>query len=382
MQTQGDFDLRFEAVRDVFADMFGGHAQGGGALCVMIGGETVVDLWAGMADSSQERPWQSDTLVNLFSCTKLFTAVAALQLVGEGRLRLDEPVARVWPEFAGNGKARITLRQLLCHTAGLPAIRQALPQEALYDWQRMSDALAAEAPWWEPGSRHGYAAITYGWLLGELIRRADGRGPGQAIVARTATPLGLDFHLGLDEREFERVAYLARGKHVALDATAQRLFKALSGDPMSISARAFNNPPSLMNRGNKPEWRRMVQPAANGHGNARALAGLHDGLLRGRLLDDEVLREMCREHASGDDLTLLAGTRFGLGCWLEQADVPGASFCMGPRAFGHPGAGGSLGFADPERELAFGFVTNNLGPYVLMDPRAQTLARQVRECLG
>ncbi|QLF94795.1 beta-lactamase family protein [Pseudomonas sp. ABC1] len=381
MQTQGYFDLRFEAVRDRFAQICETNGQGGAALCVTIGGETVLDLWGGMADSSQEQVWQSDTLVNLFSCTKMFTAVAALQLVGEGRLQLDGPVADVWPEFAANGKARITLRQLLCHTAGLPAIRQPLPQDALYDWRYMVEVLAGQAPWWTPGAQHGYAAITYGWLLGELIARADGRAPGQAIVARTAGTLGLDFHLGLDEQEFSRIAYLTRGKNIPLDETAQRLLRALSDDPASLSARAFNNPPSFMSRGNRPEWRRMVQPAANGHGNARSLAGFYAGLLDGTLLADELVQEMLREQVRGDDLTLLAPTRFGLGCWLEQAEVVGASFCMGPEAFGHPGAGGCLGFADPERELAFGFVTNSLGPYVQMDPRAQALARTVRECL-
>ncbi|HAQ87989.1 MAG TPA: EstA family serine hydrolase, partial [Pseudomonas sp.] len=202
MQIQGYIDLRFEAVRDAFSELFVRTQQRGAAVCVKVGGETVVDLWAGVADNAGEQAWQSDTLVNLFSCTKTFTAVAALQLVAEGKLQLDEPVARVWPEFGVNGKQDITLRQLLSHQAGLPAVRQPLPPEALYDWETMAAALAAETPWWTPGEGHGYAAITYGWLLGELIRRADGREPGEAIVARTARPLGLDFHIGLADSEF------------------------------------------------------------------------------------------------------------------------------------------------------------------------------------
>ncbi|MDH0082253.1 serine hydrolase domain-containing protein [Stutzerimonas stutzeri] len=381
MQVQGYFDLRFEAVRDAFAALFDGTQQRGAALCVQIGGETVVDLWAGVADNQGEQAWHSDTLVNLFSCTKTFTAVAALQLVEEGKLELDAPVARVWPEFAANGKESITLRQLLCHRAGLPAIRQPLAPEALYDWTCMTDALAAEQPWWAPGTDQGYAAMTYGWLVGELLRRVDGCGPGESIVRRTAAPLGLDFHVGLDDSQADRVAYLTRTKNDFGDACAQRLLKALMSDPASISARAFNNPPSIMSSGNKPEWRRMAQPAANGHGNARSLAGLYTGLLQSRLLDEAVLREMTHEHSAGEDRTLLASTRFGLGCWLDQPDVANATFAMGPRAFGHPGAGGCIGFADPERELGFGFVTNTLGPYVLMDPRAQSLARCVAACL-
>nr|WP_272884327.1 serine hydrolase domain-containing protein [Stutzerimonas stutzeri] len=361
--------------------MFEHTQQRGAAVCVKVGGETVVDLWAGVADNAGEQPWQEDTLVNLFSCTKTFTAVAALQLVAEGKLQLDEPVARVWPEFAANGKQAITLRQLLCHRAGLPAIRQPLPPEALYDWDTMTAALAAESPWWTPGDGHGYAAITYGWLLGELIRRADGREPGEAIVARTARPLGLDFHIGLAEAEFDRVGYLTRQKNNFGDAAAQRVFKALTGDPQSLTALAFTNPPSIMNSANKPEWRRMAQPAANGHGNARALAGFYGGLLRGELLEDELLVEMTREHCIGEDRTLLSRTRFALGCWLDQPDVENATFSMGPGAFGHPGAGGCIGFADPHYDVAFGYVTNTLGPYVLMDPRAQALARSVKACL-
>ncbi|UXY54307.1 serine hydrolase domain-containing protein [Pseudomonas tohonis] len=381
MQTQGYFDLRFEKVRDQFAALFDDPQERGVALCVQVGGETVLDLWAGVADKDGQEAWQTDTILNLFSCTKTFTAVAALQLVGEGKLELDVPVARYWPEFAAAGKERITLRQLLSHRAGLPAIRQPLPAEALYDWQAMTAALAAEEPWWTPGEEHGYAPITYGWLAGEVIRLADGRGPGESIAARIARPLGLDFHVGLDDAEFHRVAHIARAKGNMGDASAQRLLKCMMSEPTALSTRAFTNPPSIMTSTNKPEWRRMQQPAANGHGNARSLAGFYAGLLDGQLLDSALLAELTREHAVGDDRTLLTHTRFGLGCMLDQPDVANATYGMGRLAFGHPGAGGSIGFADPEREVAFGFVTNTLGPYVLMDPRAQRLARTFAECL-
>ena len=381
MQIQGYFDLKFEAVRDAFAALFEQPQERGAALCIQIGGETVLDLWAGSADKDGEQPWHSDTILNLFSCTKTFTAVTALQLVGEGKLQLDAPVADLWPEFAAAGKGAITLRQLLCHQAGLPALREPLPAEALYDWSSMTAALAAETPWWTPGEGQGYAPITYGWLVGELLRRADGRGPGESIVARTAQPLGLDFHVGLDDGEFHRVAHIARGKGNLGDAAAQRLLRVMMSEPMSMSTRAFTNPPSIMTSTNKPEWRRMQQPAANGHGNARSLAGFYAGLLDGRLLDAALLAELTREHGLGEDKTLLTSTRFGLGCMLDQPGVANATYGLGPKAFGHPGAGGSIGFADPERELAFGFVTNNLGPYILMDPRAQHLARTLDECL-
>lgn len=381
MQIQGYFDLRFEAVKDAFAELFNDPQERGAALCVQIDGETVLDLWAGVADKDGEQAWHSDTLANLFSCTKTFTAVAALQLVGEGRLALDRPVAQDWPEFAQAGKGSITLRQLLSHQAGLPALRQMLAPEALYDWQAMTAALAAEQPWWEPGSGHGYAPITYGWLLGELIRRVEGCGPGEAIVRRTAIPLGLDFHIGLHDDEFPRVAAIGRKKGDLGDAAAQRLLRCMMSEPASMTTRAFTNPPSIMTSTNKPEWRRMQQPAANGHGTARALAGFYTGLLQGRLLDAALLAELTREHACGEDRTLLTQTRFGLGCMLDQPQVANATYGLGPQAFGHPGAGGSIGFADPQRGVAFAFVTNSLGPYVLMDPRAQRLARLLGENL-
>ena len=381
VQIQGYFDLKFESLRDAFAALFEEPQERGMALCVQIGGETVVDLWAGVADKDGQQAWHSDTILNLFSCTKTFTAVTALQLVGEGKLELDAPVARYWPEFAAAGKDKITLRHLLSHQAGLPALRQMLPAEALYDWQAMTTALAAEQPWWALGEGHGYAPITYGWLVGEVLRRVEGRGPGESIVARTAKPLGLDFHVGLADEEFDRVAIISRGKGNFGDAAAQRLLKTMMSDPAAMSTRAFTNPPSIMTSTNKPEWRRMQQPAANGHGNARSLAGFYSGLLDGQLLESELLAELTREHAVGDDKTLLTRTRFGLGCMLDQPEVANATYGMGSRAFGHPGAGGSIGFADPERDVAFGFVTNNLGPFVLMDPRAQKLARLLADCL-
>jgi CubicO group peptidase (beta-lactamase class C family) len=381
VQIQGHFELQFEAVREAFAALFENPQERGAALCIQVSGETVVDLWAGTADKDGAQAWHSDTILNLFSCTKTFTAVTALQLVAEGKLALDIPVAHYWPEFAAAGKQSITLRQLLCHQAGLPALRHMLPPEALYDWQQMTAALAAETPWWEPGTGHGYAAITYGWLVGELLRRADNRGPGESIAARVARPLGLDFHVGLADEEFHRVAHIARGKGNVGDEAAQRLLHVTMREPAAMATRAFTNPPSVLTSTNKPEWRRMQQPAANGHGNARSLAGFYAGLLDGSLLEPEMLAELTREHSLGMDKTLMTPTRFGLGCMLDQPTVANATFGLGAGAFGHPGAGGSVGFADPEHDVAFGFTVNTLGPYILMDPRAQRLVRVLRSCL-
>lgn len=379
--VQGYADLQFEVVREAFAEILQDAQTQGAALCVRIEGDTVIDLWGGWADQGQQTVWQQDTLLNVFSCTKPFAAVVVLQLAAEGKLELDSPVATYWPEFAAHGKESITVRQLLSHRSGLSAIHQQLPAEALYDWSRMTAALAEDRPWWEPGTRHGYAPITYGWLIGEVIRRLEQRGPGDSIAARICAPLALDFHVGLADSEFDRVARVLRGKGNLGDEAAKRLLAIMMSDANALPTRAFTNPPSLMTSSNKPEWRRLQQPAATGHGNARSMAGFYNALLAGQLLDEHWLAEMQREHGRGDDPVLMTATRFGLGCMLDQPDVSNATYGMGPNAFGHPGAGGSTGFADPDRKIAFSFVTNTLGPYVLMDPRAQKLAQRVIQCL-
>lgn len=381
MQIHGYFDLKFEAVREAFAQQMQDPQQRGAGVCIQIDGETVVDLWAGYTDRHQQEAWHTDTLVNVFSATKPFAAVAILQMVGEGKIELDAPVAKIWPEFAQNGKAQITLRHLLSHRAGVTAVAKPLAAQSLYDWQVMTDALAEQAPWWEPDTAHGYAPISYGWLIGELIRRLDNQEPGAAIIARTAQPLDLDFHIGLSQANMARVTDVSRGKWPG-DAAAMRLASTMLSQPTSMNTLSFNNPPSVMTSTNKPEWRAMAQPAANGHGNARSLAGFYTGLLNGRLLDQALLEQMCQEHSVGEDNTLLTQTRFGLGCMLDQPAVPNATYGLGPKAFGHPGAGGCIGFADPERGLAFGYVTNTLGPYVLMDPRIQQLSNIAGRCLA
>lgn len=361
--------------------IFDDPQERGAALCLRLGGETVVDIWAGYADRVEQRPWQRDTLVNVFSCTKPFAAVLALQLAEEGKLQLDAPMASYWPEFAVAGKENISLRQVLSHRSGLSAIHRQLPAQAMYDEAGMARVMAAETPWWPPGQAHGYAPLTYGWLLAEPLRRLEGCSPGVSLARRISQPLGLDFHLGLEDREFSRVADISRAKGRSGDAATQRMLHGLLKEPESLTARAFSSPPGAMTHCNEPQWRRLEQLAASGHGNARSLAGFYAALLDGSLLDSQALEEMVQEYACGEDLCLRTSTRLGLGCMLEQFDVDNASYGAGPMAFGHPGVGGSCGFADPERELAFGFVTNTLGPYVLMDPRMQSLARTALSCL-
>lgn len=381
MHIDGSSDSAFSSVLDVFTQILEDPEQRGASLCVQVAGETVLDVWGGVIDRHGEQLWQRDTLINIFSSGKPVSAVVLLQLVAEGRLQLDTPLAEYWPEFVAQGKQQITLRQVLSHQAGLPAVLEPLAPEALFDWAQMVDAVQNTPPWWTPGSAHGYAPMTYGWLVGELIRRVDGCEPGEAIARRIAQPLQLDLHLGLTEQELPRVGDVMRMKGVVTDATSLRLMKAIGSDPHGMTAKAFNNPTSMLTSTNKLEWRRMQQPAANAHSTARGLAGFYTGLLQGKLLDTETLNEMLKEHSKGMDLTLLSQTRFGLGCMLEQADQLPASYALGARSFGHPGAGGTVGCADPEREVSVAFVSNSLGASVMMDPRAQKINAMIKKCL-
>ncbi len=381
MHLDGSSDSAFSNVLDVFTQILEEPEQRGAALCVQVAGETVIDVWGGVIDRHAEQLWQRNTLVNIFSSGKPVAAVVLLQLVAEGRLQLDTPLLDYWPELATQGKRQITLRHVLSHQTGLPAVLEPLLPEALFDWQRMIRAVENTPPWWTPGSAHGYAPMTYGWLVGELIHRVDGCEPGDAIAKRIAEPLQLELYLGLSEKELPQVGDVMRMKGVFGDAASLRLMKAIGSDPHGMTAKAFANPPSMLTSTNKLEWRQMQQPAANAHSTARGLAGFYTGLLQGKLLDTELLNEMLAEQSVGMDLTLLTKTRFGLGCMLEQANELPASYALGSRTFGHPGAGGTLGCADPEREVSMAFITNSLGASVLMDPRAQKINAMLKKCL-
>lgn len=384
-QIQGYHDPRFESVRTLFSQQQSDPQARGAALCVTVGSETVLDLWHGVMDKDNSKAWEQDTLVNVFSCTKPLGAVALLQQVQAGRMNLDDPLMDIWPEFAQADKQHITLRQILSHRAGLPAISMELAPETLFDWQAMSSALAAQKPWWTPDDGHGYAPLTYTWLLGEPLRRLTGQMPGDYLREHVFQPLEMDFHVGVADADLPRIAHVSRLRNQSGDEYARALFAAM-GDPEGLVWKAFANPSSLQTSTNKREWQQAQLLAANGTGNARSLARFwqllaHDGCLDGvELLDAELVQAMRREHSAGLDRTLSCPTRFGLGVMLEQ-EYQGGSFGMGANAFGHPGAGGALGFADPDAQVGFGYVTNTMGPYVLTDPRASELSRQVYRCL-
>jgi CubicO group peptidase (beta-lactamase class C family) len=372
----GTFDQRFVRVRDAFERGFLEDGELGASVAVMIDGELVVDLHAGHMDKAKTRPWTADTIANVFSVTKAWTSTMAHRLVDQGKLDLDEHVAHYWPEFAVSGKETIRVIDLLDHRAGLPAIRDLLPPEALFDWSAMTTALANETPWWQPGTKHGYHAVTFGWLVGEIIRRVSGKSPGAYFSEEIAIPLGIDAHIGLAEKEDVRCTEL---RFMKRDSGAGTTFiESLMADPSGMRARAFTNPPSLITRQIEQTraWRGAQLPAVNGHTNARALARFYgalarDGELDGvRVLEKDSIDRLRVERSRGADAILGIETRFGYGFMLS---LPESAFGPNEGAFGHPGLGGSVGFADPKARIGFGYVTNMLGSSMLIDPRAARL---------
>ncbi len=379
IQIEGNCDPRFRQVREVFAENFEHRGEIGASVAVTYKGRPVVDLWAGFADKRRTRPWTRDTIVNVYSTTKGLTAICAHRLVEQGKLDLDAPVARYWPEFAQAGKEKLPVRYLLSHRAGLPAVRKPLSLEALYQWDTMCKALAEQEPWWEPGTKHGYHAVTYGWLVGEVIKRITGKSPGTYFRDELAKPLGIDCHIGLDASHDGRVAELIASPPPP--PGAPNIFEEIAKNPESVTAKAFANPP-LLTQGvvNTREWRAAELPAANGHTNARALARIYGALANGgqidgfRALSRESIARCHDEQSCGPDAVLFISTRMSLGFMMSQ---PGASLGPNPRAFGHPGAGGSLGFADPDAGIGFGYAMNQMGSSILIDTRAATLIDSV-----
>lgn len=376
IRIEGSCDPRFARVKAAFAENFEQRNEYGAAVAVTLDGQPVVDLWAGHTDKARTQPWHRDTIANVFSTTKGMTAICAHRLVDQGKLDLDAPVVRYWPEFAQAGKEKMPVRMLLNHRAGLPAIRRKLNDDDMYNWDTMTSALAAQEPWWVPGTKHGYHALTIGFLVGEVLRRVTGKSLGTYFRDEIAGPLGLDCHIGLDAREDARCATMLASPPPPPGQV--NLFEYAQQHPESVTGYTFGNPATAMKLSavNARAWRGAEIPAANGHTNARALARLYGALARGgeidgvRVLSREGIARCHTEESFGQDEVLLITTRFTTGFMLTKPDDP---FGPNPRAFGHPGAGGSLGYADPDAKIGFGYVMNKMGPYIVVDPRARSL---------
>ncbi len=380
IELQGKCDARFKRVREVFEASFVRSAELGASLSIYLDGRQIVDLWGGFANHEKTRPWLRDTLVNVFSTTKGITALCAHQLIERGELELDAPVARYWPEFAQNGKAEIPVRQLLSHRAGLCAVAKPLQPTDIFDWSKMTTALAEQKPWWTPGTKHGYHALTFGWLVGELVRRVTGMGIGRYVREHVAAPLGAEFWIGLPEELDARTANLAQGP---IATGGPNMLEIIQQDPQGMLAKTFANPPLFAIGHNSREWRAAELAAANGHTTGDALARIYGALARGgeldsvRLLGREAIEHARTVQSSGKDEVLPMVTRFGLGFMMPPDEEP-----LGPnmRVFGHGGAGGSLGLADPEAKIGFGYAMNLMHTGLwLVDPRPRALLAALYE---
>jgi CubicO group peptidase (beta-lactamase class C family) len=359
LTIDGHCEPRFTAVREAFFRNFTERGDHGAAVCVYLDGARVVDCWGGWADAARARAFGADSLVSVASTTKGPVALCAHMLAERGKLDLDAPVARYWPEFAQAGKEAIPVRWLLSHRAGLPAIRRTLSEADFFDWGAMTAAIAESAPWWTPGERHGYHAITYGHLVGEVIRRVDGRTVGAFLRDEVTGPLRADFFIGVPESADARAVEVLPPPPPG----EPTIWDTLLADPASLSGRTFLNPPRPADLVNTRAWRAAEIPAANGHTSARGVARIYAALARGgeldgvRLLAPATMDGAIVEQSRGRDAVLTLPTRFASGFMLG---LPGGIFDCGPgrRTFGHPGRGGSIGFADPDARIGFGYVTN------------------------
>ena len=384
IEVSGQCDSRFSGVQEVFKENFALRNEVGASVALYLDGKPVIDLWGGSADGAGSRPWERDTLVNVYSTTKGMTAICAHRLVDQGRLDVDAPVAKYWPEFAQAGKSDLPVRYLLSHRAGLPAIKAPLPPEAMFDWTAMTAALAAQEPWWEPGTRHGYHAITYGFLVGEVVRRITGKSLGTYFREEVSGPLGADFHIGLDAAHDGRTAQFLAPPLLPPGETDPML-ELIMNEPEGVTAKTMTNPGFTFGvTDNSREWRGAEIPAANGHTNARAVARIYGALAQGGKLDGaDILSQAAIEGAlveqsNGWDAVLARPTRFGLGFMLSSESFP-----LGPgaRTFGHTGAGGSLGFADPDAGIGFGYCMNQMRTEAGDDARAARLFAAVYDSL-
>jgi CubicO group peptidase (beta-lactamase class C family) len=378
-RIHGSVEAGFEPVQEAFAASFEQFGEVGAACCIHHKGRRVVDLAGGATTPGGTEPYTPETLQMVWSTTKGVVAIAAHMLAQEGRLDFDAPVAKYWPEFAeaAEGKQDIPVRWLFSHRSGLAAIDRPLGLDDVLEWTPVVDALAAQRPLWEPGTAHGYHTYTYGWLAGEVIRRASGITVGQLVAERIAKPLGVEFWIGLPQEQNARVApVIAPVPNDPPDPYALRM-----ADRSSLTYRSFANPAIAPAAFNEYPFRSAEVPAGNGIGTARALSRIYaacigevDGV---RLLETETLEKATRTQSRGEDLVMGWESHFGTGFQLTSPFRPMA----GDGSFGHHGSGGSVGFAHQELGFSFGYVMNQMRPVYGVDPRTSSLIQALQRCL-
>ncbi len=386
--VSGFCDDKFAPVLDAFVTNFREREEIGASVCLNVEGETLVDLWGGKVSNKPDAAdWQEDTISVVFSCTKAAVSICAHMLLQEGKLELRAPVTDYWPEFGQQGKDEVTVAMMLNHSAGLAAIREPIKDAGFLDWDYMCERLASETPFWEPGTRNGYHMSTYGWTVGELVRRASGESLGTYFRDHIAEPLGIDFHIGLPESEHHRVAKMRRWAPAKGDPMSP-FTVALLNDRASVQNLAFLNNGGF--RTDAPESYLAEYGAGGGITNARGLAGMYRPLANGGgdlFGPDQVELMAAASVATEQDATLLMPTRFSLGFMLSMDNRyretgQMESMVLGKQAFGHAGAGGSVGFADTECHLGFGYSMNKMGAGILLNDRGQSLVDAAYKALG
>ena len=394
MDVQGHCDDRFAGVAEEFERNLAERGELGASVAITVGGESVVDLWGGHADPERTRPWEKDTLCVAMSTTKGATALAAHLLAGAGELDVDEPVATYWPEFAAAGKDRVLVRHLLNHQAGLPALRDPVPPGGFYDWDDVVGRLAAEAPFWEPGTRHGYHALTFGFLVGEVVRRVSGRSLGRFVADEIATPLGLDLYVGLPDGLADRVARLMPPPDPRPGDPLPRFLVQAMTEPDSIPGLVMLNNGGYLVPGewDSPAALAAELPASGGVMNARALAGMYRAIVHDRQIGrytldaEDIARMGAVQSAGGEDAVLASPGRWTLGYLKGGATPAGVEpatvISLSEEAFGHTGNGGSIGFADPGCDMSFGYVMNQMSAAMGLGPTGQSLVDATYRALG
>jgi CubicO group peptidase (beta-lactamase class C family) len=366
---------KFAGVRAAFEGNLASGADLGACFTATVEGETVVDLWGGWADEARTRPWEKDTIVNVYSTTKTMTALTALLIADRGELDFDAPVAKYWPEFAANGKSQVKVSHLMSHSAGLSGWKEKVTLEDVYDWDKVTALLAAQAPYWEPGTASGYHAITQGFLVGEVVRRITGKSLGTVFREEIAEPLGADFHIGLPASEDHRVADLIPpppGTGIG------------DGEQSELNRNMSSNPPINPLDTRTRAWKAAEIPAGGGHGNARSIAEIHvllanGGVAKGkRILSEAGCRKALEQQIEGMDLILGVPSRFGMGFGLPSAMVP----LPNPNTIFWGGYGGSLVIIDMDARTTFGYAMNKMAGTTTGDMRALGLAGAMWGAMG
>ena len=377
-QIEGKCEPRFEAVRGALAQYLDSGEELGASLVVDIDGDLVVDMWGGFCDQARTVPWTERTITNVWSSTKTVTSLAALMLADRDELDVDAPVARYWPEFAAGGKEGVLVRHVMSHSSGVSGLEQPAVVEDLYDWPTATSRMAAQAPWWAPGTASGYHALNYGHLVGEVVRRVSGKTLKQFVAEESAGPLGADFQIGAAEADWGRIADVVPPPPLPLD------FDALGPD--SLTVKTLTGPFIEASAANTAAWRRADLGAVNGHGNARSVARVMSVVARGgqaggvRLLRPETIEKIFTEQINGIDLVLGVPLRFGIGYGLPVPEllpwIPDEKICY------WGGWGGSMIIMDTGRRMTISYMMNKMGPGIIGSERSAAYGQAIYEALA